>query len=46
VELFFDHRAPESPLLEIADTASETYDEALVEEVRLTCSMAMLMCLK
>ena len=45
VEQFFDHRAPESPLLEIADTPSETYDESLLEEVRLACSMAMLMCL-
>jgi RNA polymerase sigma factor (sigma-70 family) len=46
VELFFDHRAPESPLLEIADNPDETYDDALLEEVRLACSMAMLMCLK
>jgi len=46
VEQFFDHRTPESPLLEIADNPDETYDDALLEEVRLACSMAMLMCLK
>ncbi|MEI6410542.1 MAG: RNA polymerase sigma factor [Bacteroidota bacterium] len=45
VEQFFDHRAPDNPLLDIADAPGETYEEALVEEVRLACSMAMLMCL-